>query len=36
MGIVVISMIFVDIKGYPETSLIPIGRNVDMEPVECV
>lgn len=28
MGIVVIGMIFVDIKGYPEASFIPTGRNV--------
>ncbi len=28
MGIVVIGMVFVDVKGYPETSFIPTGRNV--------
>ncbi len=28
MGIVVIGAVFVDIKGYPETSFIPAGRNV--------
>lgn len=28
MGIVVIGMIFVDIKGYPESAFIPTGRNV--------
>lgn len=28
MGIVVIGMIFVDIKGYPEGAFIPTGRNV--------
>lgn len=28
MGIVVIGMIFVDIKGYPEAAFIPTGRNV--------
>lgn len=28
MGILVIGMIFVDIKGYPEASFIPTGRNV--------
>lgn len=28
MGIVVIGAVFVDIKGYPETSFIPRGRNV--------
>ena len=28
MGIVVIGMIFVDVKGYPEASFIPTGRNV--------
>ncbi len=28
MGIVVIGMIFVDIKGYPEATFIPAGRNV--------
>lgn len=28
MGIVVIGMIFVDVKGYPEAAFIPTGRNV--------
>lgn len=28
MGIVVIGAIFVDIKGYPESTFLPIGRNV--------
>lgn len=28
MGIVVIGAVFVDIKGYPESSFIPAGRNV--------
>ena len=28
MGIVVIGMVFVDIKGYPEAAFIPTGRNV--------
>lgn len=28
MGIVVIGAVFVDIKGYPESSFIPTGRNV--------
>ena len=28
MGIVVIGMIFVDVKGYPEATFIPTGRNV--------
>lgn len=28
MGIVVIGMIFVDVKGYPESAFIPTGRNV--------
>ena len=28
MGIVVIGAVFVDIKGYPESSYIPAGRNV--------
>ncbi len=28
MGIVVIGMVFVDVKGYPEASFIPAGRNV--------
>lgn len=28
MGIVVIGMIFVDVKGYPEAAFIPNGRNV--------
>ena len=28
MGILVIGMIFVDIKGYPEATFIPTGRNV--------
>lgn len=28
MGIVVIGMIFVDIKGYPQAAFIPTGRNV--------
>lgn len=28
MGIVVIGMIFVDIKGYPEATFLPTGRNV--------
>ncbi len=28
MGIVVIGMIFVDVKGYPESTFIPTGRNV--------
>lgn len=28
MGIVVIGMVFVDVKGYPEASFIPTGRNV--------
>lgn len=28
MGIVVVGAVFVDIKGYPETSFIPNGRNV--------
>lgn len=28
MGIVVIGMIFVDLKGYPEAAFIPTGRNV--------
>ena len=28
MGIVVIGLIFVDIKGYPEAAFIPTGRNV--------
>lgn len=28
MGIVVIGMVFVDLKGYPEAAFIPTGRNV--------
>ena len=28
MGIVVIGAVFVDIKGYPEASFVPTGRNV--------
>ncbi len=28
MGIVVLGAVFVDIKGYPEASFVPIGRNV--------
>ena len=28
MGIVVIGMVFVDVKGYPEATFIPTGRNV--------
>ena len=28
MGIVVIGMVFVDVKGYPEAAFIPTGRNV--------
>ena len=28
MGIVVIGVVFVDIKGYPESAFIPGGRNV--------
>ena len=28
MGILVIGMIFVDIKGFPEAAFIPTGRNV--------
>lgn len=28
MGIVVIGAVFVDIKGYPESTFIPAGRNV--------
>ncbi len=28
MGIVVIGMVFVDVKGFPEASFIPTGRNV--------
>ena len=28
MGMVIIGMIFVDVKGYPEAALIPTGRNV--------
>jgi len=28
MGIVVIGMVFVDVKGYPESAFIPTGRNV--------
>ena len=28
MGIVVIGMVFVDLKGYPEATFIPTGRNV--------